>query len=212
MKDPKDIVREGYNRVSFAYREDNPDKSKESFQNYKAWTDEIAEYLNEGDSVLDLGCGCGVPSTKLLSEKFDITGADISPVQIDRARKLVQNAKFICGDMCQLEFQTEQFDAIVCFYAIIHVPVAEQKKLLSSIWGWLKPSGNFLFSAGESQWTGEEKDWLGVKNSSMYWSHADRNTYIQWLKEIGFTIVWDRFVPEDKSGHSLILARKNENR
>ena len=212
MKNPKDIVREGYDQVSLAYRGDETDTSDEMYQQYKAWVDEISFSLKKDSSVLDLGCGCGSPSTKLLSETFNVIGVDISPVRIQRAKNLVPNATFVCGDMCELEFGKEKFDAVVSFYAIIHVPEKEQPELLSRIWQWLKPEGYFLFSAGYTKWTGREENWLGVEGGNMYWSHAAKETYLQWLKMSGFDVIWDRFIPEGLSGHSLFFAKKNENR
>jgi cyclopropane fatty-acyl-phospholipid synthase-like methyltransferase len=75
------------------------DTSDEIYQQYKAWTDEILFSLKKDSSVLDLGCGCGLPSTKLLSKTFNVIGVDISPVQIRRAKNLVPNATFVCGDI-----------------------------------------------------------------------------------------------------------------
>ncbi len=210
MRNPKEIVREGYDKVSFAYREDEPDKSGESYLQYKSWVDQLSDQLEAGCSILDLGCGCGVPTTQLLAQQFRVTGADISPVQIERAKKLVPDATFICGDMCKLDFVFEEFDAIVCLYAIIHVPVAEQEELLARIWTWLKPKGYLLLIAGQNEWTGKEVNWLGVDGGNMYWSHTNRDTYIEWLEKAGFTIVWKQFVPEGNGGHALMLARKNE--
>ena len=80
MKNPKEIVRDGYDKVSFAYRANEPDKSDERYQQYEQWVNEISSYLAEDCSVLDLGCGCGLPSTKWLSDRFRVTGVDISPV------------------------------------------------------------------------------------------------------------------------------------
>ena len=212
MNNPKDIVREGYDKVSFAYRQDELDKSSETYQLYKMWVDQLSKPLEAGCSVLDLGCGCGVPTAQLLARQFRVTGVDISPVQIERARKLVPEAAFIRGDMCELEFKPDEFNAIVCLYAIIHVPLAEQRGLLTKIGSWLKLGSFLLLLAGHREWTGEETNWLGVAGSSMYWSHADRDTYIEWLKESGFLIVWDRFVPEGDGGHTLVLSRKGGNR
>lgn len=209
-RNPKDIVREGYDRVSFAYREDHPDVSGDSYRQYKAWIDELSALIDEGASVLDLGCGCGAPAAQLLARRFRVTGADISPVQIERAKRLVPNVSFICGDMCELSFPSRTFDAVVCFYAMIHVPVEEQQTLLGNIWDWMKPGGYFLLSAGHRAWTGEETDWMGVEGATMYWSHADRDTYVRWLEDTGFIVIWDRFIPEGNSGHSLILARKRK--
>ena len=208
MKNPKDIVRQGYDKVSFAYREDHPDASGECYRQYKAWIAELSAQIDESASVLDLGCGCGVPATQLLARHFKVTGCDISSVQIKRAKRLVPNASFVCCDMCKLSFPSETFEAVVCLYAMIHVPVEEQQPLLDDIWNWMKPEGHFLFSAGHREWTGEEANWLGIEGATMYWSHADRDTYIRWLENTGFIVIWDRFIPEGNSGHSLILARK----
>jgi hypothetical protein len=40
----------------------------------------------------------------------------------------------------------------------------------------------------------------------MHWSHADRATYLAWLKETGFKVLWTRFIPEGTGGHTLVLA------
>jgi 2-polyprenyl-3-methyl-5-hydroxy-6-metoxy-1,4-benzoquinol methylase len=208
MKNPKDIVADGYDKASYAYREDSLDTSDECYIKYKNWIDELSGKLIRGCSVLDLGCGCGVPAARLLARRFRVTGVDISPVQIERARKLVPDASFVCGDMCELDISREEYDAVVCLYAIIHVPVAEQLELLARIRSWLKPGGYFLLSAGQREWTGEEENWLKVDGCVMYWSHADRDTYVRWLEGTGFSIVWVRFVPEGEGGHSLIFTVK----
>jgi len=208
METPKDTVRNGYDKVSFAYREDCPDRASESYKQYEAWIAELGGHLPQYSSVLDLGCGCGVPAARLLSRRFRVTGVDISPIQIQRAKMLIPKADFILGDMCEVEFKSAEFDAVVCLYAIIHVPLAEQHQLLSNLSKWLKPGGFLLLSAGYRGWTGKESDWLGVDGAEMYWSHADRDTYLHWLVEEGLVIHWDRFVPEGDGGHTLFLARK----
>ncbi|MFC1708064.1 methyltransferase domain-containing protein [Planctomycetota bacterium] len=81
----KEIVRKGYDALSYAYRSD--DASVEH-GDYAEWVDYLKARLPAGAPVLDVGCGCGLPATKLLAETFDVTGVDFSEVQIDRARKL----------------------------------------------------------------------------------------------------------------------------
>ncbi len=201
--DPKKIVEQGYDKISYAYRTDEGTGME---SDYAGWLAELTPLLEPGTAVLDLGCGCGVPEAQILAEQFQVTGVDISPVQIERAQALVPNGCFLCADMTAIDFPDESFAAIVSFYAIIHVPLAEQPTLLANMVRWLQPDGYLLMSTGHSAWTGTERDWLGAE---MYWSHADENTYQQWLTDLGFEIIWVRFIPEGDGGHSLFLARKD---
>lgn len=167
------------------------------------WLAELTPLLEDGDPVLDLGCGCGVPATAILAERFSVTGVDISPVQVERARRLVPAAQFLCQDMSGIEFPPETFGAIVSFFAIIHVPVDEQPGIFQKLSCWLRPGGYLLATVGSGAWTGTEENWHGAP---MYWSHADRATYVTWLEETGFNVLWTRFIPEGTYGHTLVLA------
>jgi SAM-dependent methyltransferase len=151
-----------------------------------------------------LGCGAGVPATKLLVEKnFDVLGVDISAVQIERARQLVPGATFVQADMATWEHEPAAFDAVVSFYSLIHLPIEDQWTLFRNIRRWLRPNGYLLAIVGFERWTGVE-DYLG---SPMFWDHADRATYLGWLAEARLAPLRDRFVPEGSGGHTLVLAQ-----
>lgn len=202
MKDAvKDLVRDGYNQVSYAYRND---KGNGDNHQYLSWLAELTPLLAPQSAVLDLGCGCGTPVAKALSTNFDVTGVDISPVQIARAEQLVPEGHFHC-DMSQVQFAPDSFAAIVALYSVIHVPLEEQRALFGKIRSWLRPDGYFMVTVGHTAWTGTENDWL-VPGATMFWSHADADTYRQWLQESGFSLLRSRFVLEGDSGHTLILA------
>ncbi|MCX5096466.1 class I SAM-dependent methyltransferase [Streptomyces sp. NBC_00365] len=56
-------------------------------------------------TVLDLGCGSGVPVARALATAgHRVTGVDISEVQIRRAREFVPQAEFIRADATDLDF------------------------------------------------------------------------------------------------------------
>jgi len=200
----KEIVRRGYDKVSYAYR---GEACADDFTEYDAWVAELAALVPENSPVLDLGCGCGLPVAQRLAAKFAVTGVDISPVQIERARRLVPGARFIRADMAEVDFAPASFSAVVSFYAIIHLPLDEQPALFERVRGWLRPGGYFLGTVGSRAWTGTEENWLGVTDARMAWSHADAETYHAWLAACGFEILRTEFIPEGEGGHTLILAR-----
>lgn len=201
--DPKAIVRRGYDLVSQTYRADDADEGI-----YGEWLDALEKRIDAGTSVLDLGCGCGVPVARRLAHRYAVTGVDLSSVQIGRARNLVPEATFVCEDMTKVTFSEESFGAITCLYALIHLPLSEQPAIIAKVRRWLRPGGVFIATVGHKAWTGLEKDWLGVKGGDMWWSHADADTYRRWLAETGLTVELETFVPEGRGGHTFVLATR----
>lgn len=197
--DPKTVVREGYDTISYDYREDDAGEG-----GYAPWIAGLRERVPRGGSVLDLGCGCGVPVSRALSRAgYAVTGVDFSEVQIERARSLVPEATFVVGDITRVEFEAESFDAAACLFALIHVPLAEQPALLARIAGWLRLGGTLLITTGHTAWTGSEAEWHGAP---MWWSHADAATYREWLTQAGLRIEAEDFFPEGDGGHAVFWA------
>lgn len=203
----RDLVRRGYDAISHEYRDDEGRANSgtdEGTDRYEGWVAELAQLLAPRARVLDLGCGAGVPATKLLTQRnLDVLGLDISAVQIQRARQLVPGANFEQADMVTWEHPAESFAAVVSFYALIHVPLLDQRNLFAKIRRWLRPAGYLLAIVGAERWTGTE-DYLGAP---MFWDHADRETYLAWLTDAGLAPLWDRFVPEGSGGHTLVLTQ-----
>ncbi|MFI5808800.1 class I SAM-dependent methyltransferase [Streptomyces sp. NPDC051561] len=203
VDDPKDMVRRGYDALSLRY-----DEVYEADSKYRSWVESLKVRLEDGSRVLDLGCGSGVPVVRDLAEAgHRVTGVDISEMQIRRARELVPRADFIRADATSLDFPAEFFDAVVSLYALIHVPLEEQRSLLKAVASWLRPGGWFLRSTGQHGWTGTDENWLG-SGVAMWWSHADASAHRAWITARGLTVEQEEFVPEGHSGHVLFWARR----
>lgn len=199
----KKIIRSSYNHISKTYRTNQghgPDT-----KNMMPWLQWVEKHIPKSSSVLELGCGMGVPVAKTLAKKHIYLGTDISDIQIERAKKLVPQGLFKRADMTTLRFPANSIHAVLSFYAIIHLPLKEQKPLLKRIYKWLKPGGVFAATLGHSAWTGRDKNWNGTE---MFWSHTDWKTYRQWLKGIGFKIAQIKTIKEGKTAHSLFLCVK----
>lgn len=202
-EDPKDVVRRGYDAVSVRYDEWSDGETK-----YSAWLAEIGERIPEGASVLDLGCGSGLPVARDLTiAGCHVIGVDISEVQIQRAQELVPGAEFLQADISSVDFEPESFDAVVSFFALIHLPLGDQLPLLRRIAGWLRPGGLFVATTGYWAWTGYEENWLDG-GAPMWWSIADVATYRSWMAQAGLVIEREEFVPEDDGGHALFWTSR----
>jgi SAM-dependent methyltransferase len=203
----RDVVRRGYDAISVAYRSDEGQaavSSAEDVRRYAGWVADLARRLPRAGRVVDLGCGAGVPATRALTgHGLWILGVDFSAVQLRRARRLVPAASFVLADMAALHLQAASVDAVVSFYALIHVPRADQQALLPRIRTWLRPGGYCLAIVGAQDWTGVE-DYLGA---DMFWDHTDTETYLRWFHAAGLPPLWHRYVPEGHAGHTLILAQ-----
>lgn len=201
--DPTEVVRSGYNALSRLYRGDDDTSGR-----YDDWLDDLLARLPERGQVLDVGCGCGVPvARRLAAAGHQVTGVDVSDVQIERARALVPGAVFVRGDATALDLPEGSLDAVVCLYALIHMPLDRQPRLLENIARWLRPGGRLLATTGQDAWTGTSEDWLGG-SATMWWSQTDAATYRSWLQQSGLEVTGRRFVPEGDSGHALFWARK----
>jgi len=201
--DESDLVRRGYDALSYHYRGDDDGEGR-----YGPWLAALQDRLPAAGSVLDLGCGCGVPVARSLAVAgYQVTGVDISEVQIERARRLVPAGTFIRADACEVSFPAASFDAVVSLYALVHMPLGAQPGLLRRAAGWLRPGGWLLAVTGQRAWTGTQDNWLGGP-ATMWWSHADAATYRAWLADAGLEVTEQDFVPEGDGGHALFWARR----
>lgn len=200
------IVIDGYARASHAYR---GDVFPLEGSRYAHWLARFATGLAPGARVLDAGCGNGLPVALELAKRFDVTGVDLSPVQVERARALVPAARFVCADMTNIGFADASFDAIAAFYSVINVPLAEQPALLARFARWTVPGGRLVVTVGQEPWSGVERDWRGVRGAGMFYEHAGVEQYRAWLADAGWTIAEEGREPRDGvPGYAMIVARR----
>jgi SAM-dependent methyltransferase len=194
--DPKRIVADGYDRIG---------------DEYLAWSalrpsaarlqalDLADGLIPRGADVVELGCGAGLPMTARIAAGRRLTGVDISPEQIRRARRNVPDATFEVADMTALDRPAGSLDAVVAFYSLTHVPRDEQPALFARIRRWLRPGGVFIASLGvEDDPGGVEADWLGV---DMYFSHFSARVNRRLLADAGFVVERAEVLTEPEDRH-----------
>jgi SAM-dependent methyltransferase len=204
---PEEVVRRGYDAIAERYAE-----WAASFESPATrWVEALQERLPDGARVLDLGCGGGAPATRALAARHDVVGVDISERQLERARRLVPEARFVRADATEVAFEPESFDAVVSLFLLGHVPRAKQAPLLGRIFDWLRPDGWFLGTLGTANAEDEvDPDWLGAP---MFFASHDERWNRETLLRAGFVLEDARVVPLEEPGHGLVrfmwvLARK----
>lgn len=89
---------------------------------------ELEAHLNEGDRLLDVGCGGGHISRLIADWRPDleVVGLDLSPQQIARAQKAGdgygQRLSYVVGSATALPFADGSFDALISVGSIKHWP------------------------------------------------------------------------------------------
>jgi SAM-dependent methyltransferase len=193
--DPKQVVREGYDRVAERYLECVQSERSAVRMRYTAL---LLERLAPGVAVLDLGCGAGGPTTQALARRFQVTGVDISARSIALARHNVPQARFIRADMAALDFPPCSFDGVAAFYSLIHVPRDEQPGLLNRLAQWLRPGALLVATMGVAAARADyEPDFLGAP---MYWSGFDSRTNCRLVENAGLTVIQAREEAEPEHG------------
>lgn len=206
---PSAVVRHGWHRASVHYRPGTHDSDPLDcvFTDHEEWLRPMVRLLDRGSEVLDLGCGCGIPDSQILSDRFRVTGVDISDVQIERARRLVPKARFVRADTATVRFPPEAFSGIVCLYSLVHVPIDERRPLIARMYRWLHPGGLVLVTTGDEASLVVRNDRLG-SNEKLYWNRADPSTYGQWLLDAGFEVLRRTSINSGEAVQALFLARK----
>jgi SAM-dependent methyltransferase len=84
-----------------------------------------ASGVTASDRVLDVACGPGLVVRAFAGVAAQVTGIDVTPAMIERARVLTDglaNVSLEIGDVLPLPYDDEAFDRVICRYAFHHFP------------------------------------------------------------------------------------------
>lgn len=111
-----------------------------------------ARTLPPGSSVLDLGCGTGIPISKvLIDEGMTVYGVDASLTLINEFRKNFPTAPVVCEPAEDSLFFDRKFDAIISWGLIFLLSEDVQERVLQRAANALRRGGKLLFTAPYQQ-------------------------------------------------------------
>lgn len=111
---------------------------------YERTLDRAREYLDQGDRVLEVGCGTGTTALLLADAVEHLTASDLSASMIEiaggKARDQgVENVTFVQASLPDASLTPASFDAVLAFN-ILHL-VGDLRAVVRSLGESLKPGG-----------------------------------------------------------------------
>lgn len=128
---------------------------------YDGWADFVerkfrAHGIGPGSLILDLACGTGKMTYRMLERGYDVIGADLSPDMLSVAREACAERGFspllLCQDMCALDLYGTVEGAICCLDSINYLTKnGELQNLLGRMKNFVSPGGIFLFDVNTAR-------------------------------------------------------------
>lgn len=193
---PKDILAT-YDRVAHDFA-----RSRDRTLYERRWLDRALGYA-PGRSVLDLGCGTGLPIDGYLQDRrCIITGVDGAPAMLEIFERNLPRAQAVEADMRGLDLG-ERFDMILAWDSLFHLTPDDQRAMFETFWAHAQPRTVLLFTTGPNAGEGTG----AVAGEQMYRASLSPDEYRGLLASHGFDIV--SFVPEDPAckGRTVWMAR-----
>ena len=128
----------------------------------------VAEWsrrLPAGATILDLGCGPGVPISQALIERgFTVYGLDASPTMAAAFRERFPSMQVQCSAAEDSDFFGRTFDAVVSWGVFFLLTPEVQRCLIAKVGAVLPPGGRFLFTSPAEicSWNDAMTDQLSV--------------------------------------------------
>jgi SAM-dependent methyltransferase len=140
--------------------------------------------FSKGASILDLGCGCGVPiSQVLMHDGFVIYGVDASPTLVAAFRNRFPDAVVACEAVERSDFFGRVFDGAIAVGLMFLLSAEAQRDLIRRVALALNPGGRFLFTSPAQACT-----WTDLLTGRQSLS-LGRERYKGILSDAGFTLV-----------------------
>jgi len=156
--------------------------------------------LKQGSSVLDLGCGTGIPISKVLIDAgMTVYGVDASAAMVKEFQQNFPKVSVACEAVEDSPFFDLQFDAIIAWGLMFLLPEDVQEKVILKAAGALHAGGKFLFTAPH-----QKTEWQDVMTKEISRSPGIAR-YKKLLAASGFSYT-ETF--EDKSGNHYFNSTK----
>lgn len=99
--------------------------------------------VKPGETVLELGCGTGFLTQKLVAKQAVVTSVDQSEGMLARARQRVAQAEFIQADILHYT-DTRRYDYVMLFFVLHEFNATERATIINSAKNFLNKQGEII--------------------------------------------------------------------
>ncbi len=160
------------------------------------------EEMEEGDTILDLGCGSGRDSLAFYEQGFDVTPLDASE-EMCKLAEIHTGLEVLNMSYEDMEFD-EVFDGVWGCEALVHVPEEDMPEILDKVIDSLRQGGTLYLSFHEG-------DFEGIQNGRYFCQYTQEKLerILKETRRLEIRKIW--VTGEDEAeGEKLlhVLARK----
>ena len=148
----RQLNRQAYDLISSNYQEKYFDKPAFA-EVFDGWLTQ----LPAAGHILDAGCGHGDPIlTRILSKGFQVTGSDLSPAMLERARKQFPGVQFWEHAITEIEAENV-FDGACSFSSLLYLDPIDLFHSIHRLYHAIKPGGLLFLYAHDLHptWRGQ---------------------------------------------------------
>lgn len=170
----------------------------------RPWLDRFCEMLPAGASVLDIGCGSGLPiARELIRRRFDVTGLDGTTTMLALFQHNLPSTPAYLADMREFDLG-QRFAGLLAWDSFFHLSPEDQRPMFSRFQKHATPGAALMFTSGNAEGgiTGE------LEGDPLYHGSLGPEEYLALLGATGFEIV-DHVVEDPTCGYRTVwLARQ----
>ena len=141
------INRDAYNKFAIQHnkRTTRPSKYELSDKDWKNIIEDNLININKKNKILEIGPGTG-RLLKIIEDNFNVntTAVELSKEMIKYAKEKSPKTSFIEGNILEIEFENNEFDAIIMGALIHNFPKKDAIVLLKKCHKWLKNTGKIM--------------------------------------------------------------------
>lgn len=172
----------------------------------RSWLDRFCDLLPTGGTVLDIGCGSGLPvAGDLIGRGFKITGVDGTPAMLELFQHNLPGVEAHLIDMRKLAFD-RRFSGLLAWDSLFHLSPSDQREMFARFHAHAESGAPLMFTSGSS-----EGEAIGdLEGDPLYHGSLDSEEYQSLLDKAGF-VVLDHVVEDPSCGFRTIwLAKRKE--